>query len=196
MAEKTIQQAEGRAAREPGPFWAEVLRAASGVARKASYDQEEVIRAVIQELRRLKLRGGLALLTPEGMLEVRGRSVSASVESSLRRLAGIALEGYRFDPQQVAVYRQALEKRGPAFTRDREAVVGQMMPERLRPLLPAVMRMLRDHPVIVAPLILDDAVLGVINVTAPWLTVDDCEMVGALADHVAIALGQAKARAR
>jgi PAS domain S-box-containing protein len=195
MAEKTIQQAEGRAAREPGPFWAEVLRAASGVARKASYDQEEVIRAVIQELRRLKLRGGLALFTPEGMLEVRGRSLSASVESSLRRLAGIALEGYRFDPQQVGVYRQALEKRGPLFTRDREAVVGQMMPERLRPLLPAVMRLLRNHPVIVAPLILDEAVLGVINVTAPWLTVDDCEMVGALADHVAIALGQAKARA-
>jgi len=195
MAEKTIQQAEGRAAREPGPFWAEVLRAASGVARKASYDQEEVIRAVIQELRRLKLRGGLALFTQEGMLEVRGRSLSASVESSLRRLAGIALEGYRFDPQQVGVYRQALEKRGPLFTRDREAVVGQMMPEHLRPLLPAVMRLLRDHPVIVAPLILDEVALGVINVTAPWLTVDDCEMVGALADHVAIALGQAKARA-
>ena len=195
MAEKTIQQADTQAAREPGPFWMEVLRAAAGVARKASSDQEEVVQSVVRELRRLKLRGGLALFTPEGLLEVRGRSLSASVEASLRRLAGIPVEGYRFDPQQVSAYREAFERQAPVFTRDRESVVAQMMPVRLRPLLPAVMRLLRNHPVIVAPLILDKVPLGAVNVTAPWLTVDDCEMVGALADHVAIALGQARARA-
>ncbi len=195
MAEKTIQQAEHRSAREPGPFWAEVLRAAAGVARTTGTDQAEVIRAVIHELRRLKLRGGLALFTSEGLLEVHGRSLGTAVESSLQRLSGMSLEGYCFDPQEVAMYREALERRQPVFSSDRETVVGQMMPRRLRPLLPAVMRLLRNHPLIVAPLVLDDKPLGAINVTAPWLTVDDCEMVGALADHVAIALGQAKAKA-
>ena len=194
MAEKTALQVDAATREEIGPAWADALRAAAGVARKAGSSEADVLRAVTQELKKLNLRGGVALLTPEGTLEVRGRSLSKAVEASLKKLTGLTMQGYRFDPQEVAAYREALQTGTAVFEPDRAAVIGQMMPARLRSLLPRIMTILGEHPVIIAPLILDDEPLGAIDVTAPWLLADDCEMVASLANHVAIALGHVRAR--
>lgn len=175
-------------------IWSNALAAAAGVARQAASSEEDLVRAVTKELRRLKLRGGVALLQPDGTLIVRGLTLSTTVERQLKRLTGQSLEGYRFDPQQVDAYRQALQDRQAVFTSDRSRVIGQMMSERFRPLVPRIIQLLGDHPVIVAPLVLDDQLLGAMNVSAPWLTPEDGPMVAALADHVAIALGNVRAR--
>jgi GAF domain-containing protein len=71
-----------------------------------------------------------------------------------------------------------------------------MIPESLRSLLPKVMQLVGSRPVIVAPLLLENQLLGTINVTASWLTPDDIPMVEALSDHVAIALGHVRARSQ
>ncbi len=175
-------------------IWSNALAAAAGVARQAASSEQDLVRAVSKELRQLELRGGVALLQPDGTLIVQGRSLSTTVERQLKRLTGQALEGYRFDPQQVDIYRQALQHREAVFTTNRSEVVGQMMPQRLRPLLPRIIQLLGDTPVIVAPLIHDNLLLGTLNVSAPWLTPEDRPMVAALADHVAIALGNVRAR--
>ncbi|MEK6588071.1 MAG: GAF domain-containing protein, partial [Chloroflexota bacterium] len=150
-------------------IWSNALAAAAGVARQAASSEEDLVRAVTKELRRLKLRGGVALLQPDGTLIVRGLTLSTTVERQLKRLTGQSLEGYRFDPQQVDAYRQALQDRQAVFTSDRSRVIGQMIPEQFRPLLPRIIQLLGDHPVIVAPLVLDDQLLGAMNVSAPWL---------------------------
>ena len=185
---------------EPKPdtreIWSNALAAAAGVARQAASSEEDLVRAVSKELRQLELRGGVALLQPDGTLIVHGRSLSTTVERQLKRLTGQSLEGYRFDPQQVDAYRQALQHREAVFASDRSEVIGQMMPQRLGPLLPRIIQLLGNLPVIVAPLILDDLPLGTLNVSAPWLTPQDRPMVAALADHVAIALGNVRARVK
>ncbi|MEX0788978.1 MAG: GAF domain-containing protein [Anaerolineales bacterium] len=180
---------------EVDSIWAAALLAATGVARRAGSSEAEVLRAVTEELRRLHLRGGVVLLTPDGQLEVRNRFLSPAVETSLRRLLGLDLAGYRFDPAGVELYREILEKARPVFTPNRSRVVGQILPPALRILLPRVMALLGDHPVIAAPLLIGDKVIGAISVSAPWLTERDTEMVGALADHIAIALGQVRTNA-
>jgi GAF domain-containing protein len=70
-----------------------------------------------------------------------------------------------------------------------------MMPTTLRPLMPRIIQILGDRPVIFAPLLLSGQALGVLNVTGHWLRPDDIPMVAALADHVAIALGHVRSQA-
>lgn len=171
---------------------AAALRAAAGLARHATTTEADVVRAVTQELRNLKLVGGVALYASDGNLAVQGRSLSPILESTLRRLTRMEISGYTFDPSQVPVYAEALATGHAIFSTRRSEIIGQIIPPRLRSLAPRILKLLGDHPVIVAPLILDDTTLGAMNVTAPWLTSSDCAMVEALADHVAIALGHVR----
>lgn len=155
-----------------------------------------MIRAVTEELNRLNLRGGVALFTPNGKLEIKRQSLNSALIDALERLSGISINGHSFDPSEVDIYRQVLEHREAIFSSDRAQVVGQLVPPPLRKLTGRIMEMLGDMPVIIAPLILEDKPVGTINVSANWLTEDDVPHISALADHFAIALGHVRARER
>jgi PAS domain S-box-containing protein len=170
-------------------MWASALRAAAGVARRAASSERDVLQAVTEELRRLKLRSTLALLTPDGELEIQARLISQSAEGMLRRLTGLQIAGFRFDPQAVDIYRDALSTGEAIFTADQTETIRQILPKSLRPLQSRIMHILgREQPAIIAPLILGDHPLGTVSVTANWLSADDVPMVTALADHISIAL--------
>jgi GAF domain-containing protein len=176
-------------------LWFSALRAAAGVARQATSSQADVIRAVTEELKRLELRGGVSLMTDDGQLHVQSRSLPQKLEKALERLTGYEITGYRFNPDDVDIYRTVLETSEAVFTEDRAEVISQMMPPLLKPALSQVMKILGNSNVIVAPLILGQIVIGTINVTSKKLSSEDIPMVSALADHVAIALGHVRARA-
>ncbi|UCF61345.1 MAG: GAF domain-containing protein, partial [Anaerolineaceae bacterium] len=176
-------------------MWASALRAAAGVARRAASSEGDVFRAVTEELRRLKLRGTLALLTPEGELEIQTRPISQSAESMLRRLTGLQITGFRFDPQEVDIYLQVLSTGEAVFTTDQTDTIHQILPKGLRPLLSRIMHILgSEQPAIIAPLILADRPIGTISFAANWLSSADIPMVTALADHISIALGHVRAQ--
>jgi GAF domain-containing protein len=176
-------------------LWFSALRAAAGVARQATSSQADVIRAVTEELKRLELRGGVSLMTDDGQLHVQSRSLPQKLEKALERLTGYEITGYRFNPDDVDIFRTVLETSEAVFTEDRAEVISQMMPPLLKPALSQVMKILGNSNVIVAPLILGQIVIGTINVTSKKLSSEDIPMVSALADHVAIALGHVRARA-
>ena len=175
-------------------IWASALRAAAGVARKAAFSEHDVLRSVMEELRRLRLRGGVSLLRPDGRLEIRTRSLSQSAETALQRLSGRSVEGFTFDPQQVDMYRQALATGEAVFSADRAETVRQMTPGLLKHLLPRVIHLLGHDPLIVAPLMLTGKPIGAVNVSARWLTSRDTPMMTALADHIAISIGNARSQ--
>lgn len=175
-------------------IWVSALRAAADVARRAVSEESDVIRAVTEELRRLHLRGGVSLFTPDGLLEVMRPSLSGALTDALEKLTGTSISGYRFDPAEVDLYKQAIETGEAVFTIDRTQVVKQIIPPALRSMSEPIMKLLGNLPVIVAPLILEDAPIGTINVSAEWLTEDDVVHVAALADHFAIALGHVRTR--
>jgi PAS domain S-box-containing protein len=175
-------------------IWVSALRAAAGVARQATSGEEDVIRAVAQELTRLNLRGTVALFDEQGQLQVSTPSLPKPIVAALHRITGLSPAGYRFDPHTVDIYAQVITRREPVFTDDRSQVVAQLMPASLRTLLTQVMKILGNENVILAPLLLGNDVIGTLNVVADWLSPDDLPMVAALADHIAIALGQVRAR--
>ena len=173
-------------------IWAAALKAAAGVARQAASSEEDLLHAVSSELRRLDMRGTVALLDHEGQLVLQSRALNRTLERQLKKLTGLSVDGFRFDPQEVDAYRRALEDSAPVFETDNSDTIAQMIPEGLRSLLPQSMKLMGSQPVIVAPLLLEDRPVGTISVTASWLTPDDIPMVEALADHVAIALGHVR----
>ncbi|MFA9492245.1 MAG: hypothetical protein ACERK1_13575, partial [Anaerolineales bacterium] len=118
---------------EADMIWVSALSVAAGVARKASSDERDVIRAVAEELRRLKLRGTVSLLTPDGQLQVQTRSVSQTLETSLKKLTGFEIAGYTFDPNSAEVYSTALSTGKAVFTEDRSSLIKDVMPAALHP---------------------------------------------------------------
>jgi len=179
---------------ETESVWAAALQATAAVARQADSSEADVLRAVGEGFRRLRVRGSVSMLRGDGLLEVRTRAVSPAIETTLRRLTGLEIAGYRFDPRTVPAYNEVLQSGMARYQASGAATVGQMMPPALRPLLPRIVHLLGDHPVIYAPLLLSGQTLGVLNVTARWLRPEDVGMVAALADHVAIALGHVRSR--
>ena len=180
---------------ETDSVWAEALQATAAVARQGNSTEADVLRAVTEGFRRLNLRGSVIMLRSDGRLEVRTRAVSPAVETTLRRLTGLEITGYQFDPHDVPAYQDVLQSGRAQFHPSGAPIIGQMMPAALRPLLPRIVHLLGDHPVVYAPLLASGRTLGILNVTAHWLTPDDVTMVAALADHVAIALEQVAGQA-
>ncbi|HET7011188.1 MAG TPA: GAF domain-containing protein [Anaerolineales bacterium] len=180
---------------ETDTIWASTLRAAAGVASRAAASEEDVLHAVTEELRRLKLRGSVMLFTPDGKLEVRTSAISQSLETTLARLTRLSIVGYRFEPSQVDLIRESLRTGQPGFAPFSTDLIRQLLPPSLRGLMPRLMRMLGDNPILTAPLTLGDRKLGMLTLTAPWLTAADGPMLAALADHIAIALSHVRSRA-
>jgi PAS domain S-box-containing protein len=177
-------------------LWASALRAAASVARRAFASQSDVLNALTHELPNLGLKGAVWLMTPDAKLEISAWSIGHAVDEALRQLTGIDIGGFQFDPEQVDLYREALGRREAMFAADRRAVISQLVPVPIRPMVDAIVGILSEHPVIVAPLLADDRILGALNVSGDWLTESDLPMVMALADHVSIALDHVRARAQ
>jgi PAS domain S-box-containing protein len=187
--ELTLEQTEiSEAELTTKPIWAEIMRAAVTVARQSLLSEHDLLQAVGRELRRLKLNGALLLLTPEGRLRV--EATSSSIENTLKKLTGRDVSGHEFEPGDVDVYREILSTKKPIYTHDRQAVLHQITPESLQPFLGRIANILGEQPLIYTPLLIGKIPLGVMNVSADWLTVDDIPMVRSLGDHIAIALDQ------
>ncbi len=179
---------------EVNATWIAALRAAAEVARRGSASERELLKGVTQALRALQLQGGVSYLLESGELELQSWWLPATLSKALERLTRRRLSGFRFDPKSVATYRQAFETRQAVFSSKRGAILVEIVPAGLRRLVPQILKLLGDQPVIVAPLMLADRIIGAITVHAPWLSPEDAPMVTALADHVAIAIGNVRAR--
>ncbi len=73
-------------------------------------------------------------------------------------------------------------------------MIRQLLPGPVRSLLPRLLSQLGEQPTIAAPLLLDNRSIGVLVLSAKWLTPEDQSMVAALADHVAVTLAHLRVR--
>ena len=176
-------------------LWIGALSAAAAMTRRAGLTESDVLRGVTEALRGLGLVGGVTLLTPDGLLEVRNRPLHSALVTALRRLTGTDIVGYKFDPKISEAYRQVLQTGEPVYRPRRSEVVAEILPSPFRALLPQIIHLLGEVPVILAPVTLAGEKLGAFNAAGGWLTPNDVPMVAALADHAAIALGHVRSRA-
>jgi len=179
---------------EKNSIWAAALQATAAVARQGGSSEADVLRALTDALRRLKMRGSVLLLREDGRLEVRSVALSRHLTTTMARLSGVPVLGFAFDPSDVELLSRAVQSRQAVFAPDNTGLVRQITPPSARALIPRIAKMLGDSPVIAAPLLSGDRPRGVLTVTAPWISPEDQPMVAALADHVAIALDHIEAQ--
>jgi PAS domain S-box-containing protein len=170
----------------PRSIWAEAMRATVAVARRSLKGEDAMLHAVSDELQRLEMTGFILLLRDDGLLELRG--APSDLEERLIRLTGVDVRGYRFDPQKVDAYKRVLNNQEPAFAKCHMSILDQVVPKATRPLTGKLIDALGNQPIIYAPLCVEEKVLGVMNVSADWFTMEDVPMVASLADHIAINL--------
>jgi PAS domain S-box-containing protein len=162
------------------------MRAAVAVARQVKLGEEELLNAVIDELIPLDLRGMVLLMTDDGQLEV--KATHSRLAKVVRKIMGQKVVGFRFDPHRVDVFHQVLSEQKPIFTKDREGILEQLLAAPHLPKMLKGVKLLGSDPVIFAPLSVSGRILGVMDVSAEWLTEEDIPMVATLADHIAINL--------
>jgi hypothetical protein len=73
-------------------IWAAALKAAAGVARQAASSEEDLLHAVSSELRRLDMRGTVALLDHDGQLVLQSRALMKVMGSQPVVIAPLLLE--------------------------------------------------------------------------------------------------------
>jgi PAS domain S-box-containing protein len=166
--------------------WADAMRITVAVARRANTSEEDFLQAVIEELQPLKLRGMFLLMQKDGQLEVKASHLRLS--KVVRKVSGTEILGFRFDPHQVDIFHQVLSKQEAVFTKDRVQILEQLLPEMYLSMMMKGVKLLGKDPVIFAPLSVRGRILGVMDVSAEWLTEEDVPMMAALADHIAISL--------
>jgi PAS domain-containing protein len=156
----------------------------------------EVFRACREQIAGLGLRGGLSLLDETGeRLIVRASAFPEwmlKTLADLERRTGRSVEGFAFTAAKVEAYREVIETGQAVFVQDSSTVILQMLPEAAQPLAGPILKVFGTPPAIFAPLISEGRARGVLNIVGADLTPDDVPAVAAFANHLAVALDNAR----
>ena len=168
----------------------QLLRAINhaALAMEMALNQEEMFAAIGEEFKRLGFTY-LVLPTNEDQtrLQTRYLSMDSSLVATAERLAGTHREGFSFPIKDVDVYRKAVYDRETILLEDTEAVMRQVLPHPAKGFADQIVKLVGYSRAIVAPLIVEDEVIGVLSVQSGDLTRADMPAITAFAHQVAAA---------
>jgi PAS domain S-box-containing protein len=186
------------AANEPGNFshssdFLHALNAAAASLQRSSRSEDDVFAAFKEQIRGLGLNGSLALLGDNpSQFVLRAVVLSGSSLNILEQLTGIKAEGFTFSVAGVDLFQQVIATSEPVFvTNVRESVL-QIIPGIVRGLARAILRAVGDSAGICTPLIIDSQVYGLLSVSGANLTAHEVPAFVAFANHLSIALENAR----
>ena len=169
------------------------LNAAAASLQKSARSEAEVFRAFRQQITGLGMRGGLSLLDEQGeKLTFCAIAQSEHKLSGLEKLAGVKAEGYQVLVAKVSVYKRVVEAGESVFLPESHEVAAQLVPDWLGPASEKILRSLGSDPAIYSPLKSEGRVFGLLNVAGKGLTQEDVQAFEAFANHVSVALENAR----
>jgi len=164
----------------------------AALAMERALTHEEIFAAVAEELKRL---GFSCVLFPtdesQQRLFPKYLSYEARALQALENLTGLKAEHFSISIEDVDVYRQAVRGK-TMFVENAQVVVRQMLPGPAKRLAGQVVRILRVPKSIVAPLIVENEVIGLFAVQSDDLTAEDMPAITAFAHQVAAAWRKAE----
>ena len=168
----------------------QLLRAINhaALAMEMALNQEEMFAAIGEEFRKLGFTY-LVLPTNEDQtrLYTRYLSLDSSLVATAERLTGTYREGFSFPIKAVDVYRKAVYDRETILIEDTEAVMRQVLPRSAKALAGQIVKLVKYSRAIVAPLIIEDEVMGVLSVQSGDLTRADMPAITVFAHQLAAA---------
>ena len=169
------------------------LNAAAATLQHSARTADDVFAAVREQIAALGLRGGLALYNDNNKhLVILAASYPRKKLERIEKLTGIQAEGFTFSAHSVDICRLAINTRDAVFTSDSHTIATQLFPERARPYAERVLNTFGSLAAIAVPVISNENVQGVLAVAGADLTHDDMPAMTAFANHIAIALENAR----
>ena len=128
----------------------------------------------------------------EKTLILRAIAQPSRLISRLERLTGLTARGFRFPLADVEGHRAVIETGKPIFVNGHDLIFEQSIPALARPFAGLILEAFGGAAWIFAPLISDGRTRGVVGISASDLTTQDIDSVEAFANHVAVALHNAR----
>jgi PAS domain S-box-containing protein len=174
----------------------ELLRALNTAAaslQRSAHSEDDVFEAFCAQIRGVGLVGIITLLDEdEKTLILRAIAQPSRLISRLERLTGLTARGFRFPLAEVEVHRVVIETGKPIFINGHDLIFERSIPVLARPFTELILKTFGGAAWIVAPLISDGRSRGVVGISADDLTTQDIDSVEAFANHVAVALHNAR----
>jgi PAS domain S-box-containing protein len=163
----------------------QTLNAASLSMRRA-LTHEEIFAAVAEELKKLGF-SCVVLLTDESQnrLFPKYLGYEAGALKAAEKLVGLKYEEFSIPLKAVDVFTEVVREKETVWVENEKEVLQQMLPEPAKKFTGQIVRMLNIPKAIVAPLIVEDKVIGLLSVQADDLTEDDIPAITAFAHQMA-----------
>jgi len=172
------------------------LNAAAASLQRSIRGEGDIYQAFSEQITALDLRGGISLLDEAGesltFKVIAFSSAIMRVISTFEQRLGLRAKGYSVQVDQVEVYRQVIRDLQPVFVPDTSSISAALMPPVARWIIAPLLSTLGSPPGIFAPLILDGRPRGMLNVVGADLTEADLPTIQAFANHIAVALDNAR----
>ena len=205
IASNPVRDAEGRimgtvcvmrdvtARKRTEATW-QALNAAAVALQRAGLSEAEVYQAATEQLTALGLRGAISLLdetTDSFVFE--HFFLPARLLTAFERLTGVKGAGFRFPRERAPVYAQVAESGEAVYIADSTArLVAKLLPQAVSRLAGRLAGVIGRASAILAPLRVEDRVVGVLHVGSDWLTEADVPAITAFADQLSAALENAR----
>jgi PAS domain S-box-containing protein len=170
------------------------LNAAAAALQRAGLTETEIYGTATQQLAALGLRGAITLFDEAtNTFTFEDFFLPGGLLAGVERLTGITAAGFRFPRARVPAYAQVVESGQALFVADSfDQIVAELLPESVSHLAGRLAQMIGQASAILAPLRVEDRVIGVLHVGSDWLTEADIPAITAFADQLSAALENAR----
>ncbi|MBI5303355.1 MAG: GAF domain-containing protein [Chloroflexi bacterium] len=176
--------------------FSQALNRAAEILQRGARSETDVCQIIGEQIVELGLHGMLAMLdaTRENFV-VRALAQSPRamrVIAQIERATGMQMRGFSFPATQVEIIQQVLVKSKAIWTPRSWDSVLQMIPPIARSVVKPIANPYAAHPGICAPILMNDQARGVLLISGQDLSQADLPAIQAFANHIAIAIENAR----
>ncbi len=172
----------------------DTFNAAAIALQQTARSEEAVFHTFQEQIIALGMRGSISLLDESGKnLAIRAIAIPVSLQQANPILKEVLLKkimGYTFAWREVEAFARVIHSEQAIYLLDNSAVIRQVLSNKL----PAkdILATFKNIPTAIAPLISEGKVSGILNIAGEALRPNTLSIVQAFANHIAIALENAR----
>ncbi|MFQ5593175.1 MAG: GAF domain-containing protein [Anaerolineae bacterium] len=172
----------------------QALNAAAADLQRVGLSEAEIYGTATEQLTALGLQGAITLFDAAAdSFTFEYFFLPGGLLATVERLTGVTPAGFLFPRARVPAYDQVVQSGQAVYVADRFAqIVAKLLPDSISRLAGQLAKMIGPASAILAPLRVEDRVMGVLHVGADWVTEADAPAITAFADQLSAALENAR----
>lgn len=169
----------------------ELLMALSRAAHaiQMAHTPDDFYQAVGKEMQALGGEASLLMMADSGSdLSIAYTSFSASLIHKAEKLTGLSVREYRIPIKTDGIYERVLKGKRPIFLDNDRTMILDAVPDKIHPMVDAILNLFRLQRGILAPLYLDQKAVGFLKMNGKFLNEESISVVESFASQIAAGL--------